>query len=82
MKRKEYNITLHGAMVNSGLKYSFNSARRLIPVLIKETGNVGQVWELFKEEQTRDGVNIVKTVQAWKERATGAVCIATVELKD
>lgn len=76
MARKVFEILINGDVVAT--KYAFNTARRSIPVAIREMYNVGDVWKMTEENQTKEFNLRTGTVMKWVRESDDAEIIAEV----
>ena len=64
MKREEYGIYIHGEKVLT--KYSWNTARRAIPRLVRDQLIPGETAELIHEDIAKQGKEFISTQQTWE----------------
>lgn len=76
MARKVFEVLINGEVVAT--KYAFNTARREIPTAIREMSNVGDVWKMTEENQTKEFNLRTGTIMKWVRESDGAEIIAEV----
>lgn len=76
MARKVFEVLINGEVVAT--KYAFNTARRSIPAAIREMSNVGDVWKMIEENQTKEFNLRTGTIMKWVRESDGADIIAEV----